>query len=448
MGVAGYHAAVVATLGAGILAGRSLMVLAALAAVCAISFFAWAYVRRALTGRERLVLLEHVWIAELFSAGTLRLLREPLLPYLDAVSVGLAVFLAWGRTGCLLAGCCHGHPSSVGVRYGQDAARDGFPEHLVGVRLFPVQAIEALGLCGIALLGLWLASGPIEGRALTWFLASYAVMRFGLEGLRADERPHFLGLSQARWMAIVELAAALALGERGATPGSGKIAATILLVSVLVASVWIARNLDPRRRLLGAAHLAELRTLVRASFERARAGGGRPVPEVGRTSRWVSVAVALVDDEGAHVSICLPSEQRDLRLLCDVAAGALPEVDSLTGHTAPATLLHVRAPIVLSEAPPPAAPAVADALYGAVLRRLEREDEVYQGAPLQPVAVPLADDTPPRPTPASQGLTGSAAPSLAGLERRFTDIPTYPPRAPARAEPGRVPGKTTSDRCT
>lgn len=410
MGVAGYHAALVATLGTGLVAGRSLLVLAAVAAVCAISFFAWAYLRRAITGRERLVLLEHVWVAELASAGTLRLLHEPLLPYLDAVSVGLAVFLAWGRAGCLLAGCCHGHPASVGVRYGEEAARDGFPQHLVGVRLFPVQALEALGLLGIALVGFAFVSGPVEGRALTWFLASYAVMRFGLEGLRADDRPHVLGLSQSRWMAIAELAAAIALGERDATIGPGKIAAAGILLAVLVASICIVWILQPRRRLMRATHLAELRALARTLLERAPASGSEPVPEIGRTSRWVSLGVSRLEDGRAHFSICLPAERSDLRLLCDVVAGALPELEPLTGRTTPRTLLHFRAPLPLADVAPRAAPGVAHALYGSALRHPDLDDDAPRTAKVPQIADAPPDD-------ASQP---------------FGTIPMYPPGHDAR----------------
>jgi hypothetical protein len=41
----------------------SRLVLAVLCAVCGLSFFVYAFGRRALTGNERLILLEHVWFA-------------------------------------------------------------------------------------------------------------------------------------------------------------------------------------------------------------------------------------------------------------------------------------------------------------------------------------------------------------------------------------------------
>ena len=45
-------------------------------------------------------------------AGTAaRSARRP-SPYLDATALGLGAFLACGRVGCTLAGCCHGRPAS------------------------------------------------------------------------------------------------------------------------------------------------------------------------------------------------------------------------------------------------------------------------------------------------------------------------------------------------
>src|SRR5205814_4043000 len=76
-GVVGLYLALVTLLAGGLLAGRSLVVVAALAAVCCGSFFGYALLRRRLTGAENLVLLEHVWIALACAAATLAALREP-----------------------------------------------------------------------------------------------------------------------------------------------------------------------------------------------------------------------------------------------------------------------------------------------------------------------------------------------------------------------------------
>lgn len=86
--------------------------------------------------------------------------------------------------------------SAVGYRYGGAHVRDGFDAHLAGVRLFLVQCVESAGLRGIAAATACAAPWGATGAAFGWFLCAYAVMRFGLKGLRADRRPHWLGLSQ------------------------------------------------------------------------------------------------------------------------------------------------------------------------------------------------------------------------------------------------------------
>ena len=48
---------------AGLRAGVNPVAVLGLSAAAALSFFAWALLRLWLTGRETLVLLEHVWIA-------------------------------------------------------------------------------------------------------------------------------------------------------------------------------------------------------------------------------------------------------------------------------------------------------------------------------------------------------------------------------------------------
>jgi prolipoprotein diacylglyceryltransferase len=348
-GIAGFYAALIALVAGGLLGGLSLLVLGAVAMVSAASFFAWALLRRRITGRERLVLLEHVWFAELCVAAGLAAIGEPVLPYLDVMAVALCVFLAGGRVGCLLVGCCHGRPAAFGIRYGEEAAADGFPRHLVGVRLLPVPAIEAAGLLAIGASGLVAVPFAPAGTVFTWFLAAYALMRFGLEGLRGDRRPHVLGLSVNRWMCVVELTVAAALSARPL--GARDAALGTFLAATLLTSLLIRRLRDPRRRLLGDDHLAELRETVRTLQARPAA---EPIAET--TSGGVAVAVS---DE--HVSFSLIGGARDLSLLCELAAAGLPDADP-DSAVLNGPVLHVR---------PGRALAGADALYGALARRLQ-----------------------------------------------------------------------------
>src|SRR5688572_26317778 len=97
--VSGFYASVVVLIAAGLMTGRSLLVCSGIAAVSALSFFAWALLRRWVTRREQLVLLEHIWIAEACAACFIWLLGEPVLGYLDLMAPALCVFLAAGRVG-------------------------------------------------------------------------------------------------------------------------------------------------------------------------------------------------------------------------------------------------------------------------------------------------------------------------------------------------------------
>jgi prolipoprotein diacylglyceryltransferase len=364
-GVTGFYVAVVVVLGGALLAGRSLLVAAALCAVCGVLFFVYAYARRWIGGVESLVLLEGVWFAELCAAGVLWALGEPVLAYLDLVAVGFSFFLTGGRVGCLLVGCCHGRPSALGIRYGEEAARDGFPRHLVGVRLLPVPALEAGALLVIGTSGLVALSSAPAGAVFTWFLVSYSVVRFGLEGLRGDERPHVAGLSVNRWMCIGELSFALVLWthEHG---GFGTHELVLLggLGALLVALLVVHAAVDSSRPLLSQTHVAEVRRIVAGSLERASDEAGSEA-----TSAGIVVAASAAPDGMplAHVSLSRADGASAPRPLCDLAASAFPGVVTEGAFVSDSGVLHVLVADVAG--PVTDAHRTAAILFGEVCRR-------------------------------------------------------------------------------
>jgi prolipoprotein diacylglyceryltransferase len=383
-GVVGYYLAVLVAMGGGLLAGVSLLVMAVVALVCAASFFVYVYVRRWLTGRETLELLDQVWFAELCTAGALLAIGVPLLPYLDVLAVALCPFLAAGRVGCTLVGCCHGRPSSIGFVYGEEHVRDGFPGYLAGVRLFPVPALEAAGLALIGLSGLLALPFAPAGHVFAWFLIAYAVLRFGLEWLRGDVRLQWLGLSKPQWMALVEFGIGLWIAG-GA--GSGFQLGDVLLVGVLVAALVVAlvarRTFELRPRLLASVHLRELWEATAAPA--GPNGVGLPVVPLRATSLGVSLGVSPADSEYdavLHVSLSLPEGRRDLALLCELAAHAFPRLLPEAGRASAAGVLHLRVPA----GPAPdvdleAAERLGRALFGAVARALQAPIEEPSAAP-------------------------------------------------------------------
>jgi prolipoprotein diacylglyceryltransferase len=384
-GVVGYYFAVFVAMGGGLLAGVSLLVVAVVALVCAASFFVYVYVRRWLTGRETLELLDQVWFAELCTVAALLAIGVPVLPYLDLLAVALCPFLAAGRVGCTLVGCCHGRPSSIGFVYGEEHVRDGFPAHLAGVRLFPVPALEATGLALIGFTGLVALPFAPAGHVFAWFLIAYAVLRFGLEWLRGDVRLQWLGLSKPQWMALIEFCVGLWIAQGAAARISlGGMLLVGALVVGLVAALAARTALDLRSRLLAPTHLGELRELNAAPA--GRNGSSAPHPPLRTTSLGVSVGVSSAEAAGEpvlHISLSLPDGRRDLPLLCDLAAHVFPALWPASGCASPAGVLHLHAPAGRgpSTAPMPAE-LLGQALYGAAARRLQTEDvEPPSGAP-------------------------------------------------------------------
>jgi hypothetical protein len=326
LGVVGFHLAVLTALLTGVRAGVPALDAAALSAVAGASFFGWGLLRRAVTGRESLVLLEHVWVA----LGAVALLRwaagAPVLPGLDVLAVGLCPFLACGRLGCLTAGCCHGQPAALGLVY---PAAAGLPDRLAGVRLFPAPLVEAVALAGIGVAGFVLAGGP-AGTATGWVLAAYATVRFGAEALRGDRRPAVRGVPVARLMCAVQLAAALALGEL-VTPGRdlrrSAVETGVLALAAVAGAVLAGRRRDPPA---APGHLDELWARIRA-LGRIAPDAGRPA--IAETSAGVRLAASW-GEYGLHVSLSHP----------DRTVAGLPYALGLTPLARAGTAVHVVVP--------------------------------------------------------------------------------------------------------
>lgn len=210
------------------LAGDDVLVAAGVVPIAATASVLLALVRKRGMGIERWVLLEHLAAGTAAVLGALSIAGEPLVPWLDRVFAGFSVVFCLGRVGCSAAGCCYGHRSSVGIDHG--------PSHLAPGRRFPVQLVEACcwAMCA-ALSVLLIAVGP-AGLAFGTTALLCGAVRFFLEGLRADERPHVLGLSESRWLAIALAGSGVYVLHRSelVTPagawigGAGGIAAAIL----------------------------------------------------------------------------------------------------------------------------------------------------------------------------------------------------------------------------
>ena len=374
LGIVGYHVAVVVLVLTALRTGLSLGLALVVAAIAGLSFFGWGLLRRAITKRETLVVMEHVWIAYGLIAGFAWAIGVPIAPVVDVFSVGVATFVAFGRFGCATVGCCHGYPSRFGIRYGPD---HHLPARLTGARLFPVQLLEAGALLLISVIGFLCTAGP-PGTATVWFLASYAVARYGLQRLRFD-RPTLAGRAQvARGMCVLQLGAAVVLDLLWRTPATtalgvrvpeGPVVAAVTAISVASAVVVLMHTRHDQSVLTHPDHLDEVWADLTAPVPTSQ----EPVART--TSRGMTVATSRFGGVH-HVSFSHPEAET---LPVAIALGAPapfvrngithfgltdpdPEAGALTGDAAP------RGAEPMDSSSPTMHPATVDAYFSAPAR--------------------------------------------------------------------------------
>lgn len=195
--------AVVAVTG---LTGYSMLIAFGLVPIAGTTFVAMGHIGRRLFGRERHSLMLDLYAVLGVCALALWAIGQPVLAYLDRALVGLAVFLVFGRLGCATAGCCHGVRASFGFAYPHEQ-RPGKPR----VYRLPVQLIEVAIWLLVAAVAAAQVLFAAPGQALGTGLVLYGLARFALESVRGDVRPRWLGVTEARWLALVGIPVGLGL---------------------------------------------------------------------------------------------------------------------------------------------------------------------------------------------------------------------------------------------
>jgi phosphatidylglycerol:prolipoprotein diacylglycerol transferase len=136
---------------------------------------------------------------------------------LDIIAPGIALGIGIGRIGCLLNGCCWGSPTSLpwGVRF--PAQSIPWHDHVAHQLIAPDAAYSLavhptqvyLAMSGWVLLILLLAYLPHRrryGEGMVLLMIGYALSRFVIEYLRADEPPLWVdGLTISQNISIVLL---------------------------------------------------------------------------------------------------------------------------------------------------------------------------------------------------------------------------------------------------
>lgn len=158
------------------------------------------------------------------SAAAWFLLRRDRFPFWKAADMaGFAVplGLAFGRIGCLMAGCCFGArcdlPWAVSFPWASAASEEQFRDHLLpssrawSLAVHPTQLYEsaaALAISSVCLLVVH-PRKRYDGQVFAVFIALYAAVRFLIETVRNDDRGGFLGLSTSQLLGLGLLALAL-----------------------------------------------------------------------------------------------------------------------------------------------------------------------------------------------------------------------------------------------
>lgn len=266
-GLAGLVVAVLFSMATAVHLGLSSMIVGMMGVASFATLLAMGMLAKLLTGRETLIYYRGIVVICVVDGALLRILHQPVLRYLDIAVLGVGVFLAFGRVGCLLVGCCHGRPATWGICYGEQHARCGFPSHYVGVRLFPIQLVESLFVFCLVALGAhqaWVGAKP--GRLFSFYIAWYAVGRFLIEFARGDaERPYFWNFSEPQWTSALLVWCVVFAEQRAILSLISWHVVVALVISGCMILVALIRRFDPvqRFRFLQPQHIRELACATR-----------------------------------------------------------------------------------------------------------------------------------------------------------------------------------------
>jgi phosphatidylglycerol:prolipoprotein diacylglycerol transferase len=131
---------------------------------------------------------------------------------MDAMIPGLVIAHAFGRLGCIAAGCCYGKPT--GADWGFRFYSPLIDVNLRGIPLHPTQLYESSALFVLFLGMLWLYRRKVfDGQVVLSYFIVYPVIRSVIEVFRGDTLRGFViedVLSTSQFISIGVFAAASA----------------------------------------------------------------------------------------------------------------------------------------------------------------------------------------------------------------------------------------------
>ncbi len=120
-----------------------------------------------------------------FVAWYVRRFKLPLWKVMDTMIPGRGIAHAFGRVGCIAAGCCYGRPT--GGDWGFRFTTGLVDAHLRGVPLHPTQLYESLALLGLFIGLLYVYRKKVfDGQVVLTYFIVYPVIRSLIEIFRGD----------------------------------------------------------------------------------------------------------------------------------------------------------------------------------------------------------------------------------------------------------------------
>ncbi len=135
--------------------------------------------------------------------------KLPLWKIADIVAPSIALGSMFGRTGCLLNGCCYGRPTGLpwGIRFPADHPTGGVPVH-------PTEIYDGLLNLVLYFFLAWMfRRKKFDGQIFATYLLCYAITRSFVEYFRGDytNLHYHLGLTPAQWIGVPIFVTGLAL---------------------------------------------------------------------------------------------------------------------------------------------------------------------------------------------------------------------------------------------
>ena len=117
--------------------------------------------------------------------------------------ISITIAHAFGRIGCLFAGCCHGHVTTAWY---------GIWNASVGAKTVPIPLYESIFLFVLSAVMILLLFRFRSKDTMAVYLVSYGIWRFVIEFFRDDHRGNFIpGLSPSQFWSIIMVIAGVAV---------------------------------------------------------------------------------------------------------------------------------------------------------------------------------------------------------------------------------------------